>query len=82
MVALLAPFGKPQNTWAANRRDGTSLSLLDSPAIFHVVIRDTRSSIRLQLDPEYWSRPVDRNLDLWLWSDTVGCGSICIKLPT
>ena len=46
MVALLAPFGKPQNTWAANRRDGTSLSLLDSPAIFHVVIRDTRSSIR------------------------------------
>ena len=46
MVGLLAPFGKPQNTWAANRHDGTSLSLLDSPAIFHVVIRDTQSSIR------------------------------------
>ena len=71
MVGLLAPFGKPQYTWAANRHDGTSLSLLDSPAMFH-----------LQLDPEYWSRPVDRTLDLWLWSGAVVCCSICIELPT
>lgn len=44
------------------RGDGSSLSLLDSPAIFHVVIRDTQSSIRfssqiLLIGPVPWIKP-------------------------
>ena len=84
LVALLAPFGKPQ--WHGlpieKRRWKFSIPVGLSSYISCGHSGHAEFYSFFQLDPAYWSRPVDRTLDLWLWSDAVGCRSICIELPT
>ena len=84
MVALLAPFEKPQ--WHGlpieKRRWKFSIPVGLSSYISCGHSGHAEFYSFFQLDAAYWSHPVDRTLDLWLWSDAVGCGSICIELPT
>ena len=77
-------FWEASVTWAANRKEAMELlyPCWTLQLYFMWSFATPEFYSFFQLDPAYWSRPVDRILDLWLWSDAVGYGSICIELPT